>query len=293
MTRFVALVFVWGSTIVAYAQGQDELPPARFEVASVKPNLAPQGVPILGVPTRGAVTAVRQPAESLIFFAYNLENRYQIVGGAFSGGPKWLWEERFDIRALPPENVPRDQIPRMMQSLLAERFKLRVHWETRNQPVFALVLARTDRRLGPDLRLSKHDCAQFAAGGGNAWDAEAPRDEAGRALCLWGYSRVGVSRFGGAPISRFVDWLERNAELDRPVVDQTGLIGNFDIAIEFAQQRILDIMNRARGLDPSKQQETAPDIFRAVEEQLGLKLEPKTAPAKVLVIDSVERPDPD
>src|SRR5688572_27714214 len=123
----VALLLAAAIDVRAAAQTQSGAspPPVRFEVASVRPTEYVNGPYILDVPVRGAITATNYPVLSLIHYAFGLKNSFQL-----SGNPAWLWTERFLIRALPPDDAPRDQIPLMMQTLLAERFKLRAHWET-------------------------------------------------------------------------------------------------------------------------------------------------------------------
>lgn len=182
----------------------------------------------------------------------------------------------------------------MLQSLLADRFELRARWETRDQPMYALVRARTDGRLGPNMRPSEHDCAAFLASGRKAYEPDAPRTEAGDMLCGGPPVPLGGSRpniFGGAPIANFIRWLNdfggRAAGLDRPVVDATDLAGNFDIILTFAP--VGTPIARLR----ERQPDDPPDIHQALEEQLGLKLEQRSAPARVLVIDSVRRPVPE
>jgi uncharacterized protein (TIGR03435 family) len=270
------------------AQTRDSSAPVRFEVASVKPTAYVNGPFALDVPARGAVTASNYPVLSLVHYAFGLTNRFQLAGN-----PEWLWTERFMIRALPPADASRDQIPLMMQTLLAERFQLRAHWEMREQPIYALVIARADGRLGPDLQRSQHDCAAFLATGARPSDAAAPRDSRGRMLCSRG-GGIGASvrvTIGGAPLAELVTWLENFGAawggIDRPIVDRTNLTGHFDASIEFAFRP-----NRL-AINPSEGQSNAPDIHRALDEQLGLRLDPQTAPARILVIDSVERPSAD
>jgi uncharacterized protein (TIGR03435 family) len=285
----VALIFAAATIVRPEAQTPSgSSTSVRFELASVKPTKYVNGPMTLDVPARGALTATNYPVLGLINYAYGLKNRYQL-----SGNPEWLWSERFMIRALPPDDAPRDQIPQMMQTLLAERFKLRAHWETREQPIYALVVARGDGRLGPDLQRSQHDCAAFLATGANPLDASAPRDSRGRVLCSR-FGRIGAAvgtTIGGAPLSELVTWLENFGAawggLDRPIVDRTNLTGNFDASIEFA------FRPGSLTVNPSANRVDVPDIYQAVQEQLGLKLDPQNAPARILVIDSVERPSED
>jgi uncharacterized protein (TIGR03435 family) len=257
----------------------------RFEVASVKPN-GGGGAMSFAVPDRGAITITNYPALALILFAYDIKNRFQIVGY-----PRWLETERFDVRALPPDGAQREHVPFMMQALLEERFKMRARWVT-DQPVYALVLARAGRSLGPDMQPSKHDCAAFFAAGGTALAADAPRLHGGRFACARGMipgraGGVSTPPLGGATIADLIKWMDTFGGLDRQVMDETNLTGTFDIRLEIA--------TRASALRPPDLtgRPSAPEIHQAVQEQLGLKLERRTAPMRALVIDSIDRPTAD
>lgn len=283
----LAAIFIVLFRVGADLAAQDARP--VFEVASVRPNPSTTGPVLFNVSPRGEVTATRYPALWLVTRAYELDNLYQL-----SGNPAWLETEYFDVRALAPEGTPPDQIPLMLQSLLADRFKLRVRWETREEPIYALVRVRTDGRLGPNIRPSQHDCAAFLASGRRAYEPDAPRTEAGDMLCGGPPLPLGGSRpnvFGGAPVGNFVRWLNdfggRFAGLDRPVVDGTDLKGNFDIMLSFAPAGTAIARLRER------QPDDPPDTHQALEEQLGLRLERRDAPLRMLVIESVERPMPE
>jgi len=208
------------------------------------------------------------------------------------GSPAWFDRERFDISARAPANTPDNQLPLMLRTLLAERFRLVVHTEMHEQPVYALVVARPDRGLGPGLRPSTEcDEASLSAGGasgaaGVGGAALAP----GKRPCTVITSSNGrdASITGGARrIDALVGALQGpglQGMIERPVTDRTGLAGTYDIDLRFAAASL--------GTGPSDVP-TLPSIFTAVEEQLGLKLEPARGPIEMFVIDSVERPTPD
>ena len=281
----VALLFgvaVLRAALAAQAQEPIVRPSVAFEVASIKRNKSVVGPSDFFVPPRGNVSGLGVMPFWLIAYAYDINHHAGI-----KGHPDWLLSEYYDVRAIPPEDVPRDRIPLMMQSLLMDRFTLRAHWEMRDQPIYSLELAREDGTLGPDLKPSKHDCAEFWARGGKGTEPDAPRDDKGRPICSFADAAFGRLSMGGWPWSELFVLLASQAEsfggLGRPVVDNTGLSGHFDMHLEFGRP----------GLLAATLTEFKPEIREAVQKQLGLKLVSKVAPWKVLVIDSVERPTPD
>ena len=133
-----------------------DAPHLEFDVASVKTNKSgPNMMMMRTLPTSFNMTNV--PLRLLITQAYRLSG-YQLVGG-----PNWLDSERFDIVAKAPEGSRPDQTPLMLRGLLAERFKLKVHAETREVPIYALMLARTDGKLGPKMSVTTDDCEKVLA----------------------------------------------------------------------------------------------------------------------------------
>ena len=164
----------------------------------------------------------------------------------------------------------------MLQTLLSDRFKLRVHKETRPTPIYALTVAR-EGRLGPSLRPSPVDCESFRARRAREPGLQLPTGTDGRPLCTTDYDFSPGSRgFRTAgQISRLVAMLQ--GSLDRPLLDATRLSGSFEWTLLFD----------FTGTTADAQSTTA---FTAVQEQLGLKLETRTAPYEVLVIDSVDMP---
>jgi uncharacterized protein (TIGR03435 family) len=169
----------------------------------------------------------------------------------------------------------------MLRTLLAERFKLVAHKETKTLPIYALVMRRPDGALGPQLRRSTTDCAPInAARGSGAPGASPPRAPGDPLPC-------GIVGSVGPPL-RVVGDSQSMAQLiyvlsgyaGRSVIDRTGLSGLFSFTLE---------LSFPEAQAPTTQNE-APSFFTAVQEQLGLKLEPTTGPVDVLVIDHVERP---
>jgi bla regulator protein blaR1 len=259
----------------------------RFEVASVKRSTdASGGVRVgdqvwgsagAGFKPGGTFEAVNATLGSVIRIAYGLRE-FQMAGE-----PEWVNTDRFDIQARGPQGAAESEGPRRLQSLLGERFALKVHKETRDRPIYALVLARPNRSLGPRIRQSQGPPAEgFAAAGGRC-APPGPPGPVNMRLC-------GVTMASLADI--FLPMYT-----DRRVIDRTGLTGGFDLVINFDNRRIVAGVGPAGGLPPSPQaaEPAAADtvsIFTALEEQLGLKLERQTGPAEVLVIDHVEQPTP-
>jgi uncharacterized protein (TIGR03435 family) len=281
MLRIVLiLVAISGAAVVS---AQDTAPPElpSFEVASVRQNTSGDARSMMAWP-KGSLAATNMLLRMLIAHAYEVP--LQLMRFMLVGGPEDLLTEHYDIQARTPEHAPEGQHFAMLRSLLAGRFKLRVRHDIRPMPVYALTLAREDRRLGAELRASAIDCTaerERARQAGQPFTpATAPRDAKGRPVC-WGTFESGTPGAqtirGVGPLSDLVRGLQ--AVVDRPISDATGLDGIFEWHVLFAS-----------GANPNPD---VPSVFTAVEEQLGLKLQAQTAPFEVLVIESVERPTPD
>jgi uncharacterized protein (TIGR03435 family) len=199
------------------------------------------------------------------------------------GGPGWMGSgpsgDRFDVNAKAAAPASREQLQLMLRTLLADRFKLVVHTETRVEPVYALVLARRDGSLGPGLHSATTDCATLRA----AAAATGPLRGAGP--CGLG-GLPGNMHVRGLGIEQLAGMLQRDA--GRRVVNKTGLTGNFDWDLAWTPQAFQQTpfdRERFPSIDPD-----GPSIFTAIEEQLGLKLQPDKDEGEVLVIDHVEQP---
>jgi uncharacterized protein (TIGR03435 family) len=196
--------------------------------------------------------------------------------------PDWVMNETYDVMAKAAGEVSREQMELMLRALLAERFKLAVHYEIQERPVYALVLARGDGRLGPDIRKSDLDCEAIRAARKASPGAPLQRAANGAPAC--GMSMQGAAfmtvQTGGQPIANFASSLSGSA--GRQVVDKTGLTGNYEITLRYSERPPSDATADA-----------PPAIFTALQEQLGLKLEPDRAPLRILVLDHIERPTED
>jgi uncharacterized protein (TIGR03435 family) len=263
-----------------------------FEVASVKQNRSGEGFIRVGMAPGGRFTATNVPLRQLIQLAYQIQP-FQIVGG-----PNWIASDRFDIVAKAAGDVPpptpgvAGPMQLMMRTLMADRFKLTLHNEQREMPIYALVLAKADGKLGPQLKPSTTDCAALMGAAARRGGPPPPPSFNEPMQCGM---RVfpGALSAGGFPLSQLTQFL--SSTVQRIVVDRTGLTGNFDLNMTWTP----DQMPQGRGdpppgapplpaIDPN-----GPSIFTAVQEQLGLKLESTKAPVDVLVIDRAEHPTED
>jgi len=248
-----------------------------FEVALIKPNKSGATNGSAGPQPGGRWVMVNAPVARLIRAAYPGPTS-QVIGA-----PAWVNSDRYDIAAKAEGEVTVGQMEAMLRALLADRFKLVVRVESREQEVYALALARTDRRLGPELRLATLDCAQFVelrpASGSNL-----PPRANGAPPC--GLSADGRKLYsGGLTMAQ----LARNisSAAGRVVIDKTGLNGYYEFTLEYAARP-----NNVAGL-PDDPGDNRPSLFTALQEQLGLKLESQRAPVDVLVIERIERPTED
>ena len=226
-----------------------------FEVASIRPSTSLTQGGTMG-PKPGRFFATNVPATAFITFGHNIKS-YQLIGA-----PDWARTDRYNLDATTGPNVAADQLREMMRSLLEERFKLRVHLETRQLDGYALVRISNDR-LGPSIQASTLNCR----------DPKAVRPQGGRFSCGMTFG-PGSFIAGDITTAVLADLLTGNAG-GRVVVDKTGMSGGFDVELKWA---------------PDLQPSDLPSIFTAVQEQLGLKLVSEKVPAEVVVIDHIERP---
>jgi len=260
-----------------------------FEVASVKQNTSGEGFMRVELPPGNRLSITNLPLRQLVTMAYQLQ-QFQLVGG-----PSWITSDRFDIIAKvegePKPFVPGQQPAAMLalRTLLAERFKLKLHKETRDVDVYALVMVKPGV-TGPDLKPSSTDCVAIAnarRGGLPPGPPPAPPGPNDPFPCgLMG--TPGMIRMGGMPISQMTQMLTN--QTGRMGFDRTNLSGNWDFSLRYAFEQ--------RGGQPLPPGVPAPDpdapsLFTALQEQLGLKLESTKAPVEMTVVDSVEHPTND
>ena len=294
----------------AQAPTPDPNPMPSFEVATVKPNKSGNGFIRFGVQGGGRFVAENAPLRELVRFAFGIQP-YQI-----EGLPSWATADRFDVTAkaegepVPVQPGQSGPIQFMMRSLLKERFGLAYHVETKEAPVYHLVLARADGKLGPKLEKSTTDCqALFAArrgggpggpggpgpdgrGGPGRGGAPAFDDFSQKVPCGF---RVGPGNLsaGGMALSQLTQFLSQN--LGRTVLDKTGLDGLYDFNVTYTPDQIqLPPGGAPPGAPPLPAIDpNGPSLSTALQEQLGLKLDSTRGAVTVFVIDKVSQPTPD
>jgi uncharacterized protein (TIGR03435 family) len=277
---YLALLAV--STAGAFAQSPT--PGPEFDVVSIKPNTSgTRGGSARTLPD-GTSVLVNQPIYSIILGASPVQTR-EVVGL-----PDWVTTERYDITLKPPPGgAPRASAAgaaerrHMMLAMFRDRMKLVAHVEQRERDVYSLVIARSDGRLGPELKPSTLDCSPATPGTPPPPLPPAPsspNEMLSRCGMMVGSGRM-VS--GGMPLNNLAGSLY--GLVGGEVENQTGLAGFYSINLTYAPRR-----GAAAPLDATVPADEAPDIFTAVQEQLGLKLVAGKKMMPVFVVDHIERP---
>ena len=289
-----------GGHVVAQAPAQA---PTAFEVASIKPsNPNPDpGNPLSMIPLMlpqpgGRFTATNTPVRMLIMTAFELRQEAQLAGG-----PADLLAAKYDITAKAPVAIIGKELPQLLRSLLADRFRLKTHTESRELPLYDLVLARSDGRLGPDLKPSASDCAKADEIAAEQGAALAKGDVASfvgkpRACSVATDASGGplnlMLRGDGQEMKQLAGILSQFT--GRTVRDKTGLTGRYDFAMKLDLQMVLAMAQKLGANVPpaaaNLPQSDGASLMTTLNEQLGLELESTRAPVDVVVIDSVEAP---
>jgi uncharacterized protein (TIGR03435 family) len=261
----------------------------EFEAASVRPDDSDQQEPpsfplTVDDSYPGASTLFRADftLDTYIAFAYKVWETPNLRQTLLAGQPGWVGEQRYRIQARLPENVTKDQIRLMMQSLLADRFGLKLHFEKREELVLALRLAMAGV-LGPKLRHHQDGpaCLQSQAPAGDVFPLVCGDTQMKTNVSL---TVVGARNVTVDKVASFLGtYGSLNGEFGRQVIDETGLQGEYDYMIEFARQ--------SSGDNPDTG--SLPSLLEALRDQLGLKLTPTRAVMQRLIIDHVERPSAD
>jgi len=238
-------------------------PGTRFEVAAIKP------IDNANSPMTIMMTA--SGLESSVPVGVLLRQALQKPDYQMTGAPAWVNTERYSIRAKPPAGTPPAAMSVMIRNLLNDRFKLATHLETREQPIFHLVMARSDGRFGPDLKVSP-ECQSPPCGSGRT----AP----------------GLLVGSGRRIAQLVAALSDLS--GRPVIDKTGLTALYDYTLKFTYEGrmpgLMGPLGVPAGTPAPAADPDAPSLSSALQEQLGLKLESALCPVEIVVIERFEKP---
>ena len=261
---YLSLIVLAGAAI--YAQTA----PA-FEVATIRLSPPEAQGALLTLPQPGRLSVTNFTLRMLINQAYGPE-----MGQGFqiTGGPSWIEKDRYVILGQAPATTPRAELNTMLKNLLIDRFKLKTHADMKEVDAYALVVARKDGKLGEGLRKWDGTC--------NGKEPPPAQPNSTGPRCSAFFRPPGMF-MRGVPMGVLANMLSAPiANLGRPVIDRTSLTGefDFDLAVTFAPA----------SPNAATSDNAPPSVFVALQEQLGLKLEPTKATVKVLVIDSAEHP---
>jgi uncharacterized protein (TIGR03435 family) len=276
-------------TVAAFGQAAPAPPPPQFEVASIRPSPpGTLGQVSLGLRIDGAQVSMRQFAlKDELAVAFNVK-QYQV------SGPDWLATEKYDIVAKLPDGAPRDQVRAMLQALLTDRFKMKTHHETRDFPVYALVVSKSGLKM-KELPIDPADAAKerpavnVSVSGGRGGVVA---NYGNGSFFTLGENRIEAKKM---QMTYVADMLARFE--DKPVVDMTELKGNYDFTLNFTEEDYHAMMIRAAiasgvALPPeaiqAMERASGDSLFSALQ-MLGLKMESRKAPLDVLVIDHMEK----
>jgi uncharacterized protein (TIGR03435 family) len=270
----------------------------QFEVASVRENKsdskAASNFPLdrgdVYYPTGGVFSATNQSFVAYLIFAYKV-NVSEFRGGLMRRLPKWAITDKFDIIARAESQKPtKDEMRLMLQSLLEDRFKLKVRREKQQMPVFGLYLMKPGK-TGPQLK--PHDPISSCSAPLPVPTKEIP---VATMVGLWppncgDGTEIRSSKYrlreGGRDMtmSAIADWLTGSGESDRPILDQTGLNGTFDFILEFDPESL-----GREGISVAPRDDSGPTFTEAIKEQLGLQVKKEDGLVSIFVIDNVEYP---
>lgn len=287
LATFVHLAAGAGADLQAQTSAPQE---RRFEVVSVKRNTSGAVGSMMGIQPGGRFSAGNLAVRQVIVRAFGIQP-FQLTGE-----PDWLRSERYDIQAKAPDGgaVATDgAINVMLQAMLADRFKLKVRRETRESPIYEIVFARSDRRLGENLRQTSADCVgtrnREPLGGPPAAPALIdPGDPVPCGMIMIGGNRLAA---GGYTMARLATML--GPRVQRIVVDKTGLSGLYDFDLQFLPD---PVAGGAAADGPVRMYLVAKDVpllTTAIQEQLGLKLQAARGSVEYVVIENIERPSED
>jgi len=264
--------------IAAYGMFAQSADSPRFGVASIKRGLEFTLEVPMGISPRpgGRLTTTNAPLNYLIQRAYGVE-AYQIAGG-----PAWVNSDGYDIDAKPESSADQKQMWLMLRALLADRFQLKLHRETRDLPVYALTATKGGPRLPAPKGGPCNETMPPPPGPGQP----RPSPPCGPGIFKAG---TGLTMHGlNLTMAKFTEFLGKM--IGRDVIDRTGFTRKFDLQLDFAFDDAITGLPHPPASDQPADSAARPTIFTAIQQQLGLKLESTKGPVEVLVIDHVERP---
>ena len=308
------------------AFGQDAASAPEFEAASVKPaEPLDTGAMMAGgrISIRfgcssadpGRLTCSGMPLRALLVRAFGIKN-YQF------SGPGWMDSERFDIVAKVPAGATPEQVNLMLQKLLVDRFQMTVHRETKELPIYALVVGKNGHKLKEPAPGGKESPIEAALAGRGAPPPPPPGGggELGMIMMRSGgpntksglmtMIRNGLTEIVGTKATVSILAGALSSQVNRPVVDETGLKGEYDFTLDFARDETVPFGGASGGMTiavpgpggtgaapaapaapGSETRDPAPaaSLFTAIQSQLGLKLEPKKGPVEMVVVDKAEK----
>jgi uncharacterized protein (TIGR03435 family) len=274
--------------------------PAAFEVATIKPTTPPDvsgGKIMIRVGCTadpGRVNCSGLSLKDMLTRAYSMKT-YQI------SGPSWIESDRWDVMAKIPDGAPVEKVPEMWQSLVAERFHLVSRKESRELPIYALVVGKN----GPKLTKAEESAGPVMVTAPDGSKVALPQAQTsgliaggkpGGAMVMDGTGKLQAK---GATLGGFSDMLSRM--MDRPVLDMTNIEGRYDITLEMSMEDMIGMKKMAGGATmmhtggdggsggPAPESNPRASVFSAVQ-QLGLKLDPRKSPMETLIVEKADRP---
>jgi uncharacterized protein (TIGR03435 family) len=283
----ISIVFL----AAGWAQTSDV--PIRFEVATVKSAAdgSPRGWSIHR--PAGRFTATNATLRSLLLNAYGPKD-YLLQT------PGWMENERYDLQAKVPAGATKEQVDVMLQNLLTERFKIQLHREQREFPIYNLVMAKANPNLRESAPMPQtpqsQPQAQLSIQEMMARRGPQAKDKDGFPIVSQSGSWSSTSSDGSIKITAkgvtMEDWAKGlSRQVGHDVYNKTGLTGKYDFRLEYADDGILarGVLPPVPGAAPKESDPSGPTIFKALHDQLGLKLESGKAPMQVVVIDKAEK----
>ena len=292
MTRLVTALTLAAAVFAATLSAQrpphilpplTDAPAAEFEVASVKINKSGDNQTRFNF-VGGRIDVINMQLRGII------QSAYRVPANQLVNVPGWVNGTRVDIIAKADPKYSVQELQSMLQPLLIDRFKLKFHREMRDVDVYTLTLANPDGRLGPKLQKSDTNCEELGAQPRSSLAPPKPGELPACGTVPGGPGRMIFRGFGMGPFVQILSLTTRG----RQVIDETGLPGGYNIDLQYTPEALSAAGLAARGGAPPPQaaqvDPNGPDLFTAIREQLGLKLEGKKMALEVMVVDNIQPP---